>query len=154
MSKIWVDADACPKAIRDVILRAAERTSINTFLVANHALPVNRTANVSMLSVPSGADAADQLIIDRSDAGHLVITADLPLADAVLKKGTQVLTPRGESLTLDNIRARLNMRDFMDTMRASGEHSRGQKTLNERDVRTFANAFDRLVTRMHATQTR
>ncbi|WP_106477376.1 YaiI/YqxD family protein [Phytohalomonas tamaricis] len=148
MPTIWVDADACPKAVRDVIIRAAERTSTPTRLVANHQLPVPRSPWVQSLSVPSGADAADNLIVERAEPGDLVITSDLPLAGDALAKGAVVLTSRGEALTLDNIRARLNMRDFMETMRASGEHTGGPKALSERDIREFANAFDRQLAKM------
>lgn len=148
MPTIWVDADACPRAIRDIIIRAAERTSTPARLVANHQLPVPRSPWVQSLSVPSGADAADALIVERAERGDLVITADLPLAADALDKGALVLTPRGEALTADNIRARLNMRDFMETMRASGEHTGGPKAQSERDVRDFANAFDRELTKL------
>lgn len=148
MSVVWVDADACPKSIREIILRAAERTKTHTRLVANHALPVPRSPFVATITVPSGADAADALIHERIEAGELLITSDIPLADLVLAKGAVVLTPRGESLDAENIRGRLNMRDFMETLRASGEHSGGPKPLGEREVRAFANAFDRALARM------
>lgn len=145
---IWVDADACPKAVRDIVIKAAQRTNTKAVFVANHGLPINRTAVIQCLSVPSGADAADALIVEKSGQGDLVITADLPLANDALSKGARVLTPRGEELNANNIGARLNMRDFMESMRASGEHGGGQKPLNERDIRTFANAFDALLNKL------
>lgn len=140
---IWVDADACPRPIRELIVRAAIRTQRPTCFVANHLVPLPRTPFAIALNAPQGADAADALIAERVQPGALVITSDLPLADEVLKKGARVLTHRGEPLTPDNIGPKLNMRDFMDTMRASGEHHGGAKPLSARDIQHFANAFDR-----------
>lgn len=145
---LWIDADACPKAIRELIIRAAMRTQTHTYFVANHALALPKLAFIHTVSVPSGADAADNHIVEHAASGDVVITSDLPLASLVLAKGAQVLTTRGESLTRDNIGPRLNMRDFMETMRASGEHSRGAKPLHPRDVQAFANAFDRILARL------
>lgn len=144
---IWVDADACPRPIRDLIARAAIRTERRTAFVANHLIPLPRSPFAYALNAPQGADAADALIAEHATKGALVITSDLPLASLVLAKGAHVLTHRGESLTCDNIGPRLNMRDFMETMRASGEHSRGAKPMSTRDVQTFANAFDRALAR-------
>ncbi|WP_025731900.1 YaiI/YqxD family protein [Carnimonas nigrificans] len=148
MAAIWIDADACPRAIREIIVKGATRTHTAATFVANHALPIQRSVTVSVLCVPQGADAADRLIVERANAGDLVITADLPLAHDAIEKGALVITPRGEPLDRDNIKARLGMRDFFETLRASGEHTGGQKTLGERDIRDFANAFDRLLTRI------
>ena len=145
---IWVDADACPRLIRDIIARAAIRTERRTAFVANHLIPLPRSPFVYALNAPQGADAADALIAERTLPGALVITGDLPLASIVLAKGARVLTHRGDALTLDNIGPRLNMRDFMETMRASGEHTRGAKPLAPRDVQAFANAFDRALARL------
>ncbi|BBG29644.1 YaiI/YqxD family protein [Zymobacter palmae] len=145
---IWVDADACPRAIRELIVRAAVRTQLPACFVANHLVPLPRTPFAIALNAPQGADAADALIAERVQPGALVITADLPLASDVLKKGALVLTHRGEPLTLDNIGPRLNMRDFMETMRASGEHHGGAKPLGPRDIQQFANAFDRQLARL------
>ena len=147
MSVIWVDADACPRAMRDIIIRGAERSGITATFVANHALPLPRLALIKMITVPGGADAADQLIIERAVAGDLAITSDLPMALELIEKDVEVLTARGESLTSDNIRARLNIRDFMETMRGSGEMTGGPSRQNAQDVREFANAFDRALTR-------
>ncbi|MGJ8523202.1 hypothetical protein R84981_001899 [Carnimonas sp. R-84981] len=148
MPAIWIDADACPRAIREIILKGANRTCTSATFVANHALPIPRSPYVSALSVPQGADAADQLIVDRASPGDLIITADLPMAHDAIEKGALVITPRGEALDRDNIKARLGMRDFFETLRASGEHTSGQKALNERDIREFANAFDRILARL------
>lgn len=148
MVAIWIDADACPKVVREIIVRGAERTDTTATFVANHALPLQRSRNIATLCVSHGADAADNLIIERASAGDIVITSDLPLADSVIAKGAAVITPRGEALDHNNIKARLNMRDFFETLRSSGEHSGGQKAMNERDSRDFANAFDRLLTRL------
>lgn len=145
---IWVDADACPRPMRDIIVKAAIRTQRHACFVANHLIPLPRTPFATALNAPQGADAADALIAERVQPGALVITADLPLASEVLKKGALVLTHRGDALTLDNIGPRLNMRDFMDTLRASGEHHGGAKPLSARDIQQFANAFDRQLARL------
>ncbi|MCM2971731.1 YaiI/YqxD family protein [Larsenimonas suaedae] len=146
MPYIWIDADACPKAIRDIVVRGAERTGYHAYFVANHALPLPKRHCLTMISVPGGADAADNVIIERAEQHDLVVTSDLPLADAVIAKGAQVMTSRGEALTTNNIKARLNMRDFMETLRASGEHTGGPSGMSAADVRDFANAFDKVLT--------
>lgn len=144
---VWVDADALPGAIRDILVRAAERTGIRLTLVANHAIALPRRPNLRMLQVPQGADVADNEIVRRLEPEDLVITQDLPLADEVLKAGGHVLTPRGEALTAENIGARLNMRDFLETMRASGSHSGGPAPMDRNDRSRFANALDRWLAR-------
>jgi uncharacterized protein YaiI (UPF0178 family) len=145
---IWVDADACPGAIKDILFRAAHRTGLQLTLVANHALPVPPHANIRMLQVSSGFDVADDEIVKLTTPGDLVITGDIPLAAEVIEKGAHVLSARGERLTADNIKPRLNMRDFMDTMRSSGMQSGGPPPLNNQDKLQFANQLDRLLSTM------
>lgn len=142
---IWVDADACPGAIKDILFRAAHRTGFQLTLVANHALPVPPHANIRLLQVSSGFDVADDEIVKLTKPGDLVITGDIPLAAEVIEKGAHVLSARGERLTTDNIKPRLNMRDFMDTMRSSGMQSGGPPPLNNQDKLQFANQLDRLL---------
>lgn len=139
---IWVDADACPKPIKDTLFRAAERTGEQLTLVANHAMAVPRRPNVRLLQVPGGFDVADQAIMDRVAAGDLVVTADIPLAAEVIARGAQALNPRGELYSPDTIRAVLNMRDFMDTMRSSGIVTGGPPALSQADRLAFAGHLD------------
>ncbi|MBD1390387.1 YaiI/YqxD family protein [Neiella sp. HB171785] len=141
--KIWVDADACPGVIKEVLFRAAERTATETTLVANHAMRVPATKWVKMVQVASGHDVADHEIVRRSEAGDLVITADIPLAAELIDKGVKVLNPRGEWYSEANVRARLNIRDFMDTMRASGVATGGPPPISQTERRDFANHLDR-----------
>ncbi|GHC36117.1 YaiI/YqxD family protein [Aidingimonas halophila] len=143
MPNLWVDADACPRAARDIIVRAAERTHTPTRFVANHQIPLPASKWVKPMTVASGFDAADNEIVDRLASGDLIITSDLPLAMEALEKGAQVMTTRGETLDRNNIRARVQMRDFMETLRASGEHTGGPKGYSDSDRREFANALDR-----------
>ncbi len=145
--EIWVDADACPVVIKDILFKAAQRTRLQLTLVANQSMRVPRAPNIKMLQVASGFDVADQEIVRRSAAGDLVITSDIPLAAEAIEKGAQVLSPRGELYTTENIRARLNMRDFMDTMRASGVDTGGPPVLNQQDRRKFANHLDSILAR-------
>ena len=123
--KIWVDADACPVVVKDILFRAAARTGVELTLVANQALDTPSSPNIKTLQVARGFDVADDEIVRRLDAGDLVITSDIPLAAEVIEKGGHALSPRGEMHTTENIRARLNMRDFMDTMRASAVDAGG-----------------------------
>ena len=145
--KIYVDADACPTVIKDILYRAAERKQLELLLVANQPLRVPASKFIKTLTVTSGFDVADDEIVKRCEAGDLVITADIPLAAEVIEKGGQALSPRGELFTKDNIRGRLNVRDFMDTMRASGIQSGGPPPLNQRDRMEFANHLDRILAR-------
>jgi uncharacterized protein YaiI (UPF0178 family) len=145
--KIWVDADACPVVIREILFKAAARTGVEMTLVANQAMTVPRLQNIRTLQVASGFDVADNEIVKRMSAGDLVITSDIPLAADVIEKGGLALSPRGELHTTDNIKARLNMRDFMDTMRASGVQTGGPPALNQTDRKNFANHLDRILTR-------
>ena len=141
--QIWVDADACPVVIKNILFKAAERTGIGLTLVANQPLSVPRAANIRALQVASGYDVADNEIVRRVASGDLVITADIPLAAEVMAKGAGALNPRGELYSPETIGARLNMRDFMDTMRASGVHTGGPSALGPQEKQAFANALDR-----------
>ncbi len=145
--KIWVDADACPVVIKDILFRAAERTDVQLTLVANQPVRIPPSRCIRFLQVASGFDVADNEIVKRLEAGDLVITSDIPLAADVIEKGGCALSPRGELYTTDNIRARLNMRDFMDTLRASGINTGGPPTLSQSDRKSFANELDKLLTR-------
>ncbi|WP_010319083.1 YaiI/YqxD family protein [Vibrio ordalii] len=143
--KIWVDADACPKVIRETIVRAAERTGVECTFVANHVVPIPQRSNIRSLQVPSGFDVADNEIVKRVEVGDLVITSDIPLADEVITKGGLALNSRGELYTKETIKARLNIRDFMDTMRSSGIQTGGPSTLSQTERREFANHLDRIL---------
>jgi len=146
--KIWVDADACPVVVKEILFRAADRTGVELTLVANQALSTPSSANINTLQVPRGFDVADDEIVKRLSSGDLVITSDIPLAAEVIEKGGHALSPRGELHTTENIRARLNMRDFLDTMRSSGvEMSGGPAAFSQRDKQEFANNLDRFLTR-------
>lgn len=145
--KIWVDADACPAVIKDILFRAAGRMEIQTTLVANHVMRIPPSHYITFLQVIPGFDVADNEIVKRLSAGDLVITGDIPLAAEVIEKGAYALSPRGELYTTDNIRARLNMRDFMDTLRASGINTGGPSTLSQSDRQSFANQLDTLLTK-------
>jgi uncharacterized protein YaiI (UPF0178 family) len=145
--QIWVDADACPKAIKEILFRAAERMAITTTLVANQFVQTPPSRYIKRLQVTSGFDAADNEIVKRMNADDLVITGDIPLAHEVLGKGGHAINPRGERYTPDSIRERLNMRDFMDTLRASGINTGGPAALNARDIQLFANQLDRFLAR-------
>ena len=145
--KIWVDADACPVAIREILFRAAERTGVKLTLVANQPVRVPASPLIECVQVGPGFDVADNEIAKRAGSGDLVITADIPLAAEVMGNGVHVLSPRGELYSTDTIRQRLNMRDFMDTLRASGIHTGGPPALSKRDRQSFANHLDKLLTR-------
>ncbi len=149
--KIWVDADACPVVIKDILFRAAERTGLQLTLVANQSIRVPSAPNIKMLQVASGFDVADNEIVRLSAAGDLVITSDIPLAAEVIEKGGYALSPRGEMYTTDNIKARLTMRDFMDSLRSSGIDTGGPPALNQGDRQAFANHLDRFLAK-HAPQ--
>lgn len=145
--KIWVDADACPVVIKEILFRAAERTGVQMTLVANQSLRIPPSRYIKLLQVPSGFDVADNEIVKRLDAGDLVITGDIPLAAEVIEKGGRALNPRGELYSADNIRARLNMRDFMDTLRASGIDTGGPPAPSKSDRKFFADHLDKLLTK-------
>ena len=145
--EIWVDADACPGVIKDILFRAAERTGTQLTLVANQPVRIPPSRYIAFVQVASGFDVADNEIVKRLGAGDLVITGDIPLAAEVIEKGGYALNPRGELYTLDNIRSRLNMRDFMDTLRASGVDTGGPPPLSQADRQVFANHLDRFLNR-------
>lgn len=146
MFKIYVDADACPTVIKEILYRVSQRTSIEVTLVANQPLVTPRIPTVKSIRVGSGFDVADDHIVKLVEANDLVITADIPLASEVIEKGGMALNPRGELYTLGNIKARLNMRDFMDTMRSSGlQVGGGPPPLSQKDRMAFANALDRYI---------
>ena len=140
---IWVDADACPKVIKEILYRAADREKIEITFVANQRLVVPASPFLRTLQVPAGFDVADNEIVRRVQPDELVITADIPLAAEVLEKGGVALNPRGERYSNATIRERLTMRDFMDTMRASGVQTGGPATMNQRDRQQFANELDK-----------
>ena len=144
---IWVDADACPRQIKAILFRAAERTGIALCLVANQSMQTPPVRNITAIQVGQGFDVADNEIVRRAQQDDLVITSDIPLADELLTKGAQALSPRGEVFSPSTIKAKLNMRDFMDTLRSSGIHTGGPAQLSETDKREFANALDRYLTR-------
>ncbi|AWB56143.1 MULTISPECIES: YaiI/YqxD family protein [unclassified Colwellia] len=143
--KIWVDADACPVVIKEILFRAAERTQTTTTLLANHYLKVPPSKVISFVQVTAGFDVADDEIVKRAAPNDLVITADIPLAAEVVEKGCLALNPRGELYTESNIRQRLNMRDFMDTLRSSGIDTGGAPPISQSDRQAFANNLDKLL---------
>ncbi len=145
--QIWIDGDACPVDVKELLFRTAERRQIKMTLVANQSVRVPKSAFISGLLVPSGANIADRKIVELLEPGDLVITADIPLAADVIAKGGEALDPRGELHTEANIGQRLAMRNLIDQMRGSGEIMRGPTNFTANDRRDFANALDRWVTR-------
>lgn len=145
--KIWVDADACPVVIKQILFKAAQRTGLELTLVANHMIQIPPSPHINFLRVSSGFDVADDEIVKRLNGGDLVITSDIPLAAEVIEKQALALSPRGQLYSAANIKSLLNMRDFMDTMRSSGVHTGGPAPLNQGDRQAFANQLDTLITR-------
>lgn len=145
--QIWVDADACPNPIKEILFRAAERARTPLILVANKLLRVPPSPYIRALQVPGGFDVADDKIVQEIAAGDLVITADIPLASAVIDKGGHALNPRGELYTPDTIRERLMMRDFMDNLRSSGVETGGPAAFGQGDRKAFASQLDRFLAR-------
>ena len=145
--KLWVDADACPKVIKEVLYRAAEREQVVLTLVANQPLRTPTSRFIKSVKVAAGFDVADNEIVKLTEAGDLVITADIPLAAEVIEKGGHALNPRGEMYTADTIRQKLTMRDLMDELRGSGVNTGGPPTISQRDRQSFANELDRFLTR-------
>ncbi|HEY3431365.1 MAG TPA: YaiI/YqxD family protein [Rhodocyclaceae bacterium] len=143
---IWVDADACPVVIKEILYRAAERTRLPLILVANQWLKVPTSPYIRAVQVPKGFDVADNHIADSVAPGDLVITADIPLAAAVVERQALALNPRGESYTRDNIKQLLDMRNFMDTLRSSGVDTGGPPAFSQSDRQAFAKQLDRLLT--------
>lgn len=145
--KIWIDADACPLAIKEVLFRAATRLQIETILVANQNIHMPSSDLFQMVLVPSGADKADLKIVELMGRGDIVITADIPLASLAIERGGVALGPRGELFDDDSIGERLAVRNMMDQMRSAGIETRGPKPLNQKDVQAFANVLDRILTK-------
>ena len=147
MVKIWVDADACPVVIKEILYRAAQRAQVLTTFVANQPLSVPPSPYLKTVQVSAGFDVADNEIVLRVGPEDLVITSDIPLAAEVIDKGAKALNPRGELYSKANVRARLNMRDFMDSLRASGINTGGPPALSQSDRQSFANQLDRFLAR-------
>ena len=145
--KIWVDADACPNPIKDILFRAAERTGTAVTLVANHEVQIPPSKYIKFVRVQSGFDVADNEIVKRLAAGDLVITSDIPLAAEIIENDGMVLTPRGEAFTADNIKARVTMRDVMESLRARGIDSGGPAALSHSDRKSFAAQLDKILSK-------
>ncbi len=142
---IWVDADACPVVIKEILYRVAERTKLPLTLVANQWLKTPPYPSIRAIQVPKGFDVADNYIVDQAVSGDLVITADIPLAAGAIEKGALALNPRGELYTKENIKQTLDMRNFMETLRNSGVETGGPPAFNQADRQNFANQLDRLL---------
>ena len=142
---IWVDADACPRQVKDVLFRAAKRTGTPCTLVANQ--PMGAPSHVRTVQVPQGFDVADHHIADRAVPGDIVITADIPLAADVVDKGCLAINPRGQLYSEENVKNRLATRDLMDELRSAGLETGGPPAFSKRDIQAFANALDRLLAR-------
>ena len=145
IQRIWVDADASPKAVKEILYRASERTKIPVTFVANQFLEVPRSSLIFAVKVASGFDVADNYIVEHSNKGDIAITQDIPLAAELVAKGCVVLNPRGEKYTKENVRECLNMRDFMDSLRSSGVQTGGPEAFSKKDRMTFANALDNVL---------
>lgn len=148
---IWVDADACPVVIKEILFKAARRTKTKLTLVANQFMRTPKSSYINAIQVSAGFDVADNEIVKRLTAGDLVITADIPLAADVIEKGATALSPRGALYSTSNIKARLNMRNFMDELRASGVDTGGPSSLNQNDRQVFANQLDRWLVKNRAS---
>ena len=145
--KIWVDADATPVVIKEILFRAAERTGIPMTLVANQPMRLPKSSLIDFILVETGFDVADNEIVKRLNPGDLVITADIPLAADIIGKGGHALDPRGEMYSPDTIRSRLNLRDFMETLRSGGVDTGGPRLLNQADRKAFAGELDKFLAR-------
>jgi len=143
--KIWVDADACPKAVKEILFRASERTQIPVTFVANQSIHLPKTALLDLIQVGQGADIADDEIANRCEAGDLIITADIPLAARVVEKGAWALDPRGTMYDSNNIGQVLSLRNFMDSLRSSGVETGGPNGFGQKEKQKFANALDRFI---------
>lgn len=141
--KIWVDADACPVVIKDILFRAAERTQTEVIFVANQHISTPPSQYLRSIRVSAGFDVADNEIVKKVSTGDLVITSDIPLADEVITQGGQALSPRGELFSKENIKARLGMRDFLETLRSSGVQTGGPSALSQNDRKEFAAHLDK-----------
>ncbi|MFT6351686.1 MAG: hypothetical protein ACJAZ4_001524 [Neptuniibacter pectenicola] len=142
---IWVDADACPKVIKEILFRAAERKKVSMTLVANQYMATPPSPLINAVQVPQGFDVADNHIVAKLEEGDLVVTQDIPLASEVIDKKGVAINPRGELYTPENIKQRLSMRDFMETLRNSGVDTGGPNTFNQSDRQAFANQLDRFL---------
>ncbi|MEC6795483.1 YaiI/YqxD family protein [Photobacterium sp. NCIMB 13483] len=150
--KIWVDADACPNVVKEILFRAADRAKISVTLVANQYIRTPPSPFLRSIQVEQGFDVADNYIVQECEVGDLVITADIPLADELITKGAHALNPRGEMYTKDTIKQRLQMRDFMETMRSSGIQTGGPSALTQADRQNFANKLDAFLAKNHKIQ--
>jgi uncharacterized protein YaiI (UPF0178 family) len=144
--RIWVDADACPNLIKDIVCRAAERTKIETIFVSNQSVRILKSSYVKSLIVTAGFDVADNRIIQELESGDLLISADIPLVDAVISKGGHAINPRGELYTKNNIKQRLAIRNFNDSVRSSGIITGGPDKMTKKDIQLFANCLDQFLT--------
>lgn len=145
--QIWVDADACPNPIKEILFRAAKRVAILTTFVANQEVQISASPYIQAVQVRSGLDVADQYIVEKLNPGDLVITADIPLAAEAIAKGAVALNPRGEFYSENNIRERLSLRNFMDELRSGGVDTGGPPAFSQRDRQNFANQLDRFLQR-------
>jgi len=145
--KIWVDADACPVAVKEILFKCADRRMITVTLVANQSLKIPPSPHISFIQVPAGFDVADNEIVKQMDEGDLVITADIPLAAEVIEEGGTALNPRGELYTRDNVKSHLAIRDLMETLRSGGVETKGPSPLGKKDLHAFANQLDRWLTK-------
>lgn len=143
--KLWVDADALPRILKDVIIRASDRYQLEVTFVANQPIGITPSVRINSIQAMSGADAADQEIVDRMKAHDIVVTQDIPLAAEVIEKGGIAIHPRGEIYTEANVRARLHLRDFMDTLRGAGVQTGGPPPISERDKREFSSSLDQTI---------
>ncbi len=145
--QIWIDADACPKVIKEILYRSAERRNIILTLVANKQMAYPASVWIRFVLVSAGADVADQEIVRQLTPGDLVVTADIPLADQVIEKGGHALDPRGDFFSVENIRERLSVRNFMDELRSNGVETGGPASFSAKDKQAFANQLDRFLAR-------
>ncbi len=143
--KIWVDADACPKVIKDILCRAADRVEVSVIFVANQRFRVPESSYISLIQVGQGPDVADDEIVDQCEAGDLIITADIPLAARIVEKGALALDPRGKIYDKNNIGQILDMRNFMDTLRGSGVETGGPNSFGQKERYKFANELDKFL---------
>ena len=143
--KLWIDADALPRILRDVIIRASDRYQLEVTFVANQNVGITPSVRINSIQVLGGADQADQEIVDRMQGNDIVVTQDIPLAALVIEKGGIAIHPRGEVFTTANIKARLHLRDFMDTLRGAGVQTGGPPPISERDKREFASSLDQTI---------
>ncbi|MFT6630446.1 MAG: hypothetical protein ACJAS4_000384 [Bacteriovoracaceae bacterium] len=146
--KVWIDADACPKMVKELIFKASFRLKVDVCLVANSYLTIPLAPNLSFIKVDSGADVADAYIVEHSSEEDLVVTADIPLAALIVEKGATAINPRGEIYTEENISERLSVRNFMQDLRDGGVDTGGPPPLGPKDKERFANAFDRIMTQL------